>query len=68
MPEDTKRSSEEPETSCAAPSEPVAEEELVRTVLEEARQQVKRIAKLEREGEKINRELLNFRMRQVHDP
>lgn len=44
------------------------EEEQIRIILEQARQQVKPIVKQEREGEKINRELLNFRMRQVHDP
>jgi hypothetical protein len=45
----------------------MSEEEQVRLLLERARQEVKRIVKKEREGEKIARELLNFRMRQVND-
>lgn len=47
---------------------PTTDEEQVGLFLEQARQEVKQIAQREREGEKINRELLNFRMRQVDDP
>ena len=46
----------------------MSEVEQVKLLLERARQEVKRIAKKEREGETITRELLNFRMRQVNDP
>jgi hypothetical protein len=44
-----------------------SELEQVKLLLERARQEVKQIAKKEREGEKITRELLNFRMRRVND-
>jgi len=47
---------------------PLSEEEQVRLLLEQARQEVKRMAQKEREGEKISKELLNFRMRQSNDP
>jgi hypothetical protein len=39
------------------------EEARVKAILEEARQTVKRVAKLELAGERNSRELLNFRLR-----
>lgn len=41
----------------------LSEVEQVKLLLERARQEVKQIAKKEREGETITRELLSFRMR-----
>lgn len=67
MHEDTKPSSERTGEIPTLPAEPLTEEEQMRIVLEQAWQDVKRIAKQEREGERINRELLNFRMRKGHD-
>jgi hypothetical protein len=42
---------------------PIPDEELAKMYLEQARQEVKQLAEKEREGERINRELLHFRMR-----
>jgi hypothetical protein len=64
MPDETKRSQPGPEET-PTPIESLSEEDQVKIILEQARQQVKRVVKQEREGEKINRELLNFRMRQL---
>jgi hypothetical protein len=66
MPDETKPTRKGAEVT-PRPTEPLSEEDQVRIILEQARQQVKPIVKQEREGEKINRELLSFRMRQVHD-
>jgi len=68
MPEESQPKSDQPREPSPPPAEPFSVEEQVRAVLEQARQDVKRIAKQEREGERINRELLNFRMRQGNAP
>jgi hypothetical protein len=71
MADEKKHSPQEPAqspTQPPAPTEPLSEQDRIRIILEQARQQVKPIAKQEREGEKINRELLNFRMRRANDP
>lgn len=52
---------EEPQTSMQEGSIP--DEELAKLYLEQARQEVKQLAEKERAGERINRELLHFRMR-----
>jgi hypothetical protein len=66
MSEDPKNTKDELEETSAPSAELLSEEEQVRIILEQARQVVKRVARHEREGEKINRELLNFRMRQLN--
>ncbi len=65
MAEEKKHSSEKQEEARTELEKRVSEEEQVRLVLEQARQDVKRIAKKERDGETIPRELLSFRMRQL---
>lgn len=66
MPDETKPTKKDVE-DASRPTETLSEEDQVKIILEQARQQVKPIVKQEREGEKINRELLSFRMRRVHD-
>jgi hypothetical protein len=68
MSEEKKPSGEGPENDKPAPAIVLSEEEQVRMILEQARQIVKQLARKEREGETINRELLNFRLRQINDP
>jgi hypothetical protein len=67
MPDETKKPTRKEAEPASPPIESLSEEDQVRIILEQARQQVKPIVKQEREGEKINRELLNFRMRLVND-
>jgi len=67
MPDETKKPTRKEAEPSPPPIESLSEEDQVRIILEQARQQVKTIVKQEREGEKINRELLNFRMRQGND-
>ena len=53
MPEETRPSRESSGEIPAPPSESPSEEQQVQIILERARQDVKRIARQEREGEKI---------------
>ena len=68
MAEETRAGHEGRADSLPPPSEPQAQEEWVKALFEQARQDVKRIVKKEREGEKINRELLSFRLRRADGP
>lgn len=54
--------------STPAQAVPAEVKEQVDTYLEQARQEVKRIAKLEREAERIDQEVYCFRMRQPNEP
>lgn len=68
MPEETTNPTTTPEVTPAPEAAPLSDEQQVRMILEQARQEVKKIVQREREGEKIDQELLNFRMRHVNDP
>jgi hypothetical protein len=62
MSEESKKT--EPNPKEVQPVPPIlSEEEQVRVILEQARQVVKQVVRKEREGEQINRELLNLRLR-----
>ena len=52
-------------TSCPDKLSAEQEEAEIKAILEQARQNVKHLAKEELEGERITQELLNFRMKVV---
>ena len=67
MTEESKHPDEKQKEAETELEKRMSEEDQVRLILEQARQEVKRIAKKEREGETITRELLSFRMRHAND-
>ena len=67
MADEKQHPTEKEKEALAQLEEQLSEEEEVRLILERARQDVKRMAMKEREGETIPRELLSFRMRQTDD-
>ena len=64
MTDESEATLQSPKKMPSPMEESMSDEELIKRAFEQARQDVKLIVKKEREGEKIDPELLNFRMRQ----